>query len=154
MAYTTPSPNGNYYLQGTDIIVRNDHNPLAHFLNRNNTNNKVNRWSLELATYNISFEWISGAGNKAADCLSRLETPTSTPSNMLTGSSKDRSVFHTRNHTQNASDTTSTPDSDTTPQISQQPTTTPKLLTTDCLDALLQMQRTDPFSILQGLLIY
>ena len=46
----------NYYLQGTDIIVRNDHEPLAHFLNGKNTNNKVNRWSLELATYNISFE--------------------------------------------------------------------------------------------------
>ena len=45
----------NYYLQGTDIIVRNVHKPLAHFLNGKNTNDKVNRWSLELATYNISF---------------------------------------------------------------------------------------------------
>ena len=26
----------------------------------------------ELATYNITFKWISGAKNKAADCLSRL----------------------------------------------------------------------------------
>ena len=69
----------NYYLQGADINVKNDHKPLAHFLNGKNTNNKVNRWSLELATYNISFEWISGARNKAADCLSRLVTPTSTP---------------------------------------------------------------------------
>ena len=34
----------------TDIIVRNDHKPLAHFLNGKNTNYKVNRWSLELAT--------------------------------------------------------------------------------------------------------
>ena len=31
-------------------------------------NNKVNRWGLELATYNITFEWISGAHNKAVDC--------------------------------------------------------------------------------------
>ena len=46
----------NYYLQGTDIIVRNDHNPLACFLNGKNTNNKVNRWSLELATYDLSLE--------------------------------------------------------------------------------------------------
>ena len=37
-----------------------------------NANNKVNRWGLEFATYNITFEWISGAQNKAADCLSRL----------------------------------------------------------------------------------
>ena len=33
---------------------------------------KINRWGLELASYNITFEWISGAKNKAADCLSRL----------------------------------------------------------------------------------
>ena len=62
----------NYYLQGADIIVRNDHKPLTKFLNGKNANNKVNRWGLELATYNITFEWISGAHNKAADCLSHL----------------------------------------------------------------------------------
>ena len=134
----------NYYLQGVDIIVRNDHKPLAHFLNGKNTNNKVNRWSLELATYNIFFEWISGARNKAADCLSRLVTPTSTTINMLTASSNAEPSFHTRSHTQNTSDTTSTPHTDTT-QISQEPTTTPKPLTAECLDTLLQMQRTDPF---------
>ena len=44
----------NYYLQGADIIVRNDHKPLAKFLNGKNSNNKVKRWSLELATYNSS----------------------------------------------------------------------------------------------------
>ena len=60
----------NYYLQGTDVIVRNDHRSLTKFLNGKNANNKVNRWGLELATYNITFEWISEAQNKAADCLS------------------------------------------------------------------------------------
>ena len=60
----------NYYLQGADIIVRNDHKPLARFLNGKNENMKINRWGLELASYNITFEWISGAKNKAADCLS------------------------------------------------------------------------------------
>ena len=53
----------NYYLQGADIIVRNDHKPLARFLNGKNE---------EFASYNITFEWISGAKNKAADCLSQL----------------------------------------------------------------------------------
>ena len=62
----------NYYLQGADIIVRNDHKPLARFLNGKNENMKINRWGLELASYNITFEWISGAKNKAADCLLRL----------------------------------------------------------------------------------
>ena len=100
---------------------------------------------MELATYNISFERICGARNKAADCLSRLVTPTSTSINMLTASSNDEPAFHTRSHIQNTSDTTSTPHTDTMPQISQEPTTTPKRLTADHLDALLQMQRTDPF---------
>ena len=45
----------NYYLQGADIILRNDHKPLTKFLNGKNANNKVNRWGLELATYNITF---------------------------------------------------------------------------------------------------
>ena len=62
----------NYYLQGADIIVRNDHKPLARFLNEKNENTKINIWGLELTSYNITFEWISGAKNKAADCLSRL----------------------------------------------------------------------------------
>ena len=58
---------------------------------------------------------------------------------MLTASSTDRPAFHTRSHTQN----TSTPHSDTAPQISQEPTTTLKPLTSECLEALLQMQKTD-----------
>ena len=62
----------NYYLQGADITVRNDHKPLARFLNGKNKNTKINRWGLELASYNITFEWISGARHKAADFLSRL----------------------------------------------------------------------------------
>ena len=62
----------NYYLQGADIIVRNDHKPLARFLNGKNENTKINRWGLELTSYNIKFEWISGVKNKAADCLSQL----------------------------------------------------------------------------------
>ena len=68
----------NFYLQGAKVIVRNDHQPLARFLNGKTQNAKVNRWSLELSTYDITFEWISGAKNKAADCLSRLvEVPPS-----------------------------------------------------------------------------
>ena len=33
----------NYYLQGVDIIVRNDHKPLTKIVNGKNANNKVNR---------------------------------------------------------------------------------------------------------------
>ena len=65
---------------------------------------------------------------------------------MLTASSTDGPAFHTRSHTHNtSSSTTSTPHPDTAPQISYEPTTAPKPLTADHLEALLQMQKTDPF---------
>ena len=65
---------------------------------------------------------------------------------MLTASSTDGPAFHTRSHTQNTpSSTNSTPHPDTAPQISQEPTTAPKPLTADHLDALLQMQKMDSF---------
>ena len=64
---------------------------------------------------------------------------------MLTASSSDGPAFHTRGHTQNTSDSTSPPHIDAAPCISQEPTTTPKPITADRLDTLLQMQRTDPF---------
>ena len=130
----------NYYFQGANIIVRNDHKPLARFLNGKNANNKVNRWSLELATYNITFEWISGARNKAVDCLSRLVSPTGTTINRLTASVTDGPAFHTRSCTLNTSDTT--PMTPVAPQPHPSPDShpTPKTITEDRQDALLQMQ--------------
>ena len=92
----------NYYLQGVDNIVRNNHKPLTKFLNDKNANKKINRWGLELATYNITFEWISGAKNKAADCLSFLvELPLTTPAliNLLSVTNSDGPAFNTRSQT-------------------------------------------------------
>ena len=89
----------NYYLQGAEPIVRNDHKLLERFINGKNANNNVNRWGLELATYNITFEWISGAHNKAADCLSHLvELPQNKPTtiNMLSAAHSDGLAFNTR----------------------------------------------------------
>ena len=54
-------------------------------------------------------------------------------------------AFHTRSHTQSTLDSTSALPTDPTPHISQDATPTPKPLTADHLDALLQMQGTDPF---------
>ena len=110
-----PSPNRITTYKVLTLLLEMTTKPLACFLNGKNINNKVKRWSLELVTYNISFEWISRARNKAADCLSRLVTPTSTSINMLTASSSNGPAFHTRSHTQNTSDTTSIPHPDTTP---------------------------------------
>ena len=135
----------NYYFQGGNIIVWNDCKPLARFLKGKNANNKVNRWSLELATYSITFKWISGAKNKAADCLSWLVSPIGNSINMLTASVNDGPAFHTRNHTQSTSDSASTPPVMPQPHISQDNNPTPKSLTADRWDALLQIQHTDPF---------
>ena len=139
----------NYYLQGADIVVRNDHKPLTRFLNGKNANNKVNRWGLELATYNITFEWISGACNKAADCLSCLvELPQAIPAqiNLLSVTNSDGPTFNTRSQTcQCLSVNTSTLQPDITSEVSEVQDPTPKSLTADRLEALLQMQKTDPF---------
>ena len=139
----------NYYLQGTDITVRNDHKPLAKFLNWKHANNKVSRWGLELTTYNITFEWISGAKNKAADCLSCLVQLPSMPSpsiNMVSVSNKGGPAFNTRSQTQQclASDK-STAQQHVTPDLMATSDPTHKSLTADRLEALLQMQKNRPF---------
>ena len=79
------------------------------------------------------------------DGLSRLVTPTTTSINMLTASFNDRPAFNTRSHTQSTLNPTSALPTDTVPHLSQDATPTPKSLTVDHLDALLQIQRTDPF---------
>ena len=140
----------NYYLQGAGIIVRNDHKPLTKFLNGKNVNNKVNRWGLELATYNITFEWISRTKNKAADCLSCLvELPQTTPApiNLLSVTNSDGPTFNTRSQMCQhlSTDTVYSVPPDVMPDISTAPDPTPKLLMTDKLEALLQMQKTDSF---------
>ena len=104
-------------------------------------NNKVNQWGLELATYNITFEWISGAKNKAADCLSHLvELPAATPAtiNMISVSNTDGPAYNTRSKTQQCSvpDTLAMPPSITL-DITSTPEPTPKSLTVDRLEALL-----------------
>ena len=65
---------------------------------------------------------------------------------MLTVTHTDGPAFNTRSCTQkNSPDTASTPHPDVSPQISQETASTPKPLTVDRFEALLQMQRTDPF---------
>ena len=116
-----------------------------------NAYNKVKRWGLELTTYNTTFKWISGACSKAADCLLHLvELPQDKPVlvNMLSATNTDGPAFNTRSQThQHLSLDTSTshPQPDVTPDVTEATDPTPKSLTTDRLQALLQMQKTDPF---------
>ena len=133
----------NYYLEEVDIIVQNDHKSLNEFLNGKNANNKVNSWELKLATYNITFEWISGAHSKAADCLSCLaELPQDQPVsiNMLSVTDTDGPAFNTRSQThQPLSTDNSISQPEMTPDVSEARDPMPKNLTADRLQALLQM---------------
>ena len=46
--------------------------PLKKFFLKNTLNSKVNNWAVELETFNIHFEHISGIQNTLADTLSHL----------------------------------------------------------------------------------
>ena len=78
---------------------------------------------VELATCNITFEWISGACNKAADHLSCLvELPQEKPVsvNMLSVTDTDGPALNTRSQTcQHLSTDNSTSQPDTTPDLSE-----------------------------------
>ena len=84
------------------------------FLMEKNANKNINRWGLEVATYNITFEWIFGALNKAADCLSHVvELPQNRPTtiSMLSATHSDGLAFNIRSEAAKES----SPE-DTTPQ--------------------------------------
>ena len=124
-------------------MVHNEHKLLQKSLNGKNANNKVNCWSLELTTYNTTFEWISGTYNKAVDCLSRLvevsennAAATSILINAVTASPADRPATCTWSKTKVSVEASP---SDTTKVNAQPP------LTGDCKDVVLQMQWTDLF---------
>ena len=123
--------------QEHDRTECNHVNPLAGFLNGKNANNKVNRWGFELATYNITFEWILGAWNKAANHLSLLvELPQarSATVQMLSATNLDGPAFNTISRTaqHNTTDATPQPQSDAvTPDVTDTSSITPKTLTTD-----------------------
>ena len=109
----------------------------------------MNRWGLELTTYNITFRWVSGNQNNAADCLSRLvDLPQDRQATvqMLFATNHDGPTFHPRSRTAQhniTEDLTPQPKTDTvTPDITRitdTPDAMPKLLTEDRLQALLQM---------------
>ena len=110
----------------------------------------MNRWGLELATYNITFEWVSGAHNKAANCLLHLvELPHDRLAtiNMLSATNLDGPAFNISSRTaQDSSSEETTPQTDAVEMnVTDTSSNTPKSLTVDRFQVLLQMQKTDPF---------
>ena len=145
----SPVTKWNYYLQGSDIVVHNDHKSLKKFWNGKNANNTINRWSMELPTHNITFEWISGAHNKAADCLSWLEDVKDTPvtSNtsiiMVVTSTLDGPATDICSKTLTHTDTI--PPTDVKSTLNTDKVTAAPPLKEDCKDTVQCMQKTDIF---------
>ena len=110
-------------------------------------------------TYNIIFEWIAGAQNKAVNCLSRLvKLPNNNNATikMLTATISNGPAFNTRSKTSHQCQTTMNAEPSNTypyretvkPDFTTVKAThdvTPKPLTDDRHKALLQMQKMDPF---------
>ncbi len=51
-----------------------DHKPLKGFLQATTKNEMVNRWSINIQEYDISFQWVETSKN-LSDCLTRLVNP-------------------------------------------------------------------------------
>ena len=92
---------------------------------------------------------MSGPHNKAADCLSCLvELPQDKPVSIsvLSVAGTDGPAFNTRSQTHEClSMDISTLQPDVIPDVSEARDFTPKSLTADRLQALMQMQKTDTF---------
>ena len=63
----------NLYLRRAEWILHCDHKPLKPFLSKGVKLSYLNRWSMELAEYNITFVHIKGKNNVCADVISRLK---------------------------------------------------------------------------------
>ena len=62
----------DYYLDEAVTTIRSDHLPLKRFLDHKTKNSKVDNWSLDIAHYNLQFEYVKGIKNTLADTMSRL----------------------------------------------------------------------------------
>ena len=62
----------DYYLDEAVTTIRSDHLPLKRFLEHKTKNSKVDNWSLDIAHYNLQFEYVKGIKNTLADTMSRL----------------------------------------------------------------------------------
>ncbi|CAF1480286.1 unnamed protein product [Rotaria sp. Silwood1] len=59
------------YLRGHEFILETDHEPLIHFVNKEQLNKRCERWRLKLAEYRFKVKHIQGKKNHMADYLSR-----------------------------------------------------------------------------------
>ena len=124
MVYIMQSQNGTITSKELKSQYVMTTNHWQDFTMKKNISNKVNRWGLKLAAYNITLKWISDTQHKVANCLlwlvnlSQNRPPTV---QMLSSTYLDGPAFNTRNRTSQCTTTedhTSQPQSDAvTPDV-------------------------------------
>ena len=80
------------YLFGRHFKIRTDHSSLRQVLTGNLSNSvlsaRVTRWAMKLMPYSFSVEYVKGAQNVVADCLSRMPMANKDPDKVM-----EQSVF-------------------------------------------------------------
>lgn len=59
------------YLEGADIVVKSDHQPLRWLMSLRSPSGRLARWALALQEHNLKIEYTPGRANLLADTLSR-----------------------------------------------------------------------------------
>ncbi|KAJ8720901.1 hypothetical protein PYW08_006366 [Mythimna loreyi] len=76
------------YIDGHEVIVRSDHQPLKWLLTIKSPSGRLVRWALKLQSFNITYQYTPGKANVVADTLSRP------PCSREDGTEEEHSLCH------------------------------------------------------------